>query len=99
MPFERITALSNQTFTLFSNCYTMVCPPVRGDNPRALGGGLSPVQADKPWLNYFYTILISIDLAQYEIFSGKVCDIWSGKGVITTIKFILSVPIFGLYGM
>ena len=27
----------------------MVCPPVRGNNPRALASGLSPVQADKPW--------------------------------------------------
>ena len=25
--------------------YTMVCPPVRGDNPRALANRLSPVQA------------------------------------------------------
>ena len=31
----------------------MVCPPVRGDNPRALASGLSPVQVDKPWYNYF----------------------------------------------
>ena len=31
----------------------MVCPPVRGDNPQALAHGLSPVQADKPWHNYF----------------------------------------------
>ena len=32
------------------NSYTciIVCPPVRGDNPRARG--LSPVQADKLWL-------------------------------------------------
>ena len=29
------------------NSYTSVCPPVRGDNPRAL------VQADKLWYNYF----------------------------------------------
>ena len=28
--------------------YTMVCPPVRGDNSRALASGLSPVQAGKP---------------------------------------------------
>ena len=28
--------------------YTMVCSPVRGDNPRALASGLSLVQADKP---------------------------------------------------
>ena len=30
------------------NSYAMVCPPVRGDNPRTLVSGLSPVQADKP---------------------------------------------------
>ena len=33
--------------------YTTVCPPVRGDNPLDLASGLSPVQADKPWYNYF----------------------------------------------
>ena len=27
--------------------YTMGCPPVRGDNPRALASGLSYVQVDK----------------------------------------------------
>ena len=30
-----------------SNSYTMGCPPVRGDNPRALASGLSYVQVDK----------------------------------------------------
>ena len=41
----------------------MVCPPIRGDNPRALTRGLSPVQADKQWYYYFiapsslYTLL------------------------------------------
>ena len=29
------------------NSYTMGCPPVRGDNPRALASGLSYVQMDK----------------------------------------------------
>ena len=29
-----------------SNSYTMGCPPVRGDNPRALANGLSYVQVD-----------------------------------------------------
>ena len=29
------------------NSYTMACPPVRGDNPRALASGLSYVQVDK----------------------------------------------------
>ena len=36
-----------------SNSYTMGCPPVRGDNPQALASGLSYVQADNPWYNYF----------------------------------------------
>ena len=35
------------------NGYTMVCPPVRRDNPRALARGLSPVQADRSWYNYY----------------------------------------------
>ena len=34
-----------------SNSYTMGCPPVRGDNPRALASGLSYVQVDNPWYN------------------------------------------------
>ena len=29
------------------NSYTMGCPPVRGDNPRALASGLSYVQVEK----------------------------------------------------
>ena len=29
------------------NKYTMGCPPVRGDNPRALASGLSYVQVNK----------------------------------------------------
>ena len=36
-----------------SNSYTMGCPPVRGDNPRALASGLSYVQVDNPWYKYF----------------------------------------------
>ena len=35
------------------NGYTMACPPVRGDNPRALASGLSYVQVD----NYSFNIL------------------------------------------
>ena len=30
-----------------SNSYTLGCPPVRGDNPRALASGLSYLQVDK----------------------------------------------------
>ena len=34
---------------ILSSCYsyTVVCPPVRGDNPRALASGLSYVHAGK----------------------------------------------------
>ena len=53
-----------------SNSYTMGCPPVRGDNPRALA--LTYVQVDK-----LYTTYISVDLAHHEIFRAKI-----GKGVI-----------------
>ena len=60
----------------------MGCPPVRGDNPRALASGLSYVQADNPWYNFFYTTYISVDLAHQVIFHVKV-----GKGGIMNIKF------------
>ena len=56
------------------NSYTMGCPPVCGDNPRALASGLSYVQVDK-WTNMvylFYTIYISVDIAHHEIFRAKV---------------------------
>ena len=60
------------------NNYTMVCPSVRGDTPRALASGLSPVQADNPW--YYYLIHLyhpqKCRLVQKEIFRAKVCDIW-----------------------
>ena len=37
-----------------SNSCTMGCPPVRGDNPRALASGLSYVQADKRGITILY---------------------------------------------
>ena len=37
-----------------SNSYTMGCPPVRGDNPRALASGLSYVQANKHGITILY---------------------------------------------
>ena len=40
--------------------YTAVCPPARGDNPRALALGLSLVRRPN-----------RVDLAQYEIFRAK----------------------------
>ena len=49
----------------------MGCPPVRGDNPRALASGLSYVQVDKHGL-LFYTTYISVDLAHHEVVCAKV---------------------------
>ena len=36
------------------NSYTMGCPPVHGDNPRALASGLSYVQVDKHGKTFLY---------------------------------------------
>ena len=36
------------------NSYTMACPPVRGDNPRALASGLTYVQMDKHVITILY---------------------------------------------
>ena len=41
-------------FSTASNSYTMSCPPVRGDNPRALVSGLSNVQVDKHGITILY---------------------------------------------
>ena len=38
------------------NSYTMACPPVRGDNPRALASGLSCVRVDKHGTAILYHI-------------------------------------------
>ena len=56
--------------TRLSNSYTMGCPPVRGDNPRALASGLSYVQVAKHGIS-FYTTNISVDLAHHEIVRAK----------------------------
>ena len=37
-----------------SDSYTMGCPPVRGDNSRALASGLSYVQVDKHGITILY---------------------------------------------
>ena len=37
-----------------SNSYTLGCPHVRGDNPRALASGLSYVQVDKHGITILY---------------------------------------------
>ena len=65
-----------------SNIYTMGCPPVRGDNPRALASGLSYVHVDKHAMNILYH-LHQCYLAQHEIVRAKV-----GKGgiIVQTYK-------------
>ena len=46
---------SNQTdLELISNSYTMGCPPVRVDNPRALASRLFYVQVDKHGITILY---------------------------------------------
>ena len=59
-----------------SNSYIMGCPPVCGNNPRALASGLSYVQVDKHGI-LFYTTYINVDLAHQVIFHAKL-----GKGGI-----------------
>ena len=51
--------------------YTMECPPVCGDNPRALANRLSYVHVVKHGMT-IYTTCISLDLAHHEIVRAKV---------------------------
>ena len=52
--------MTEQTLSIFhwprlNNSYTMGCPPVRGDNPRALApSGLSYVQVDTHGITILY---------------------------------------------
>ena len=41
---------------MISNSYTMGCPHVRGDNPRAVASGLSYVHVDKHGITVLYHI-------------------------------------------
>ena len=63
------------------NSYTIGCPPVRGDNLRALASGLSNVYVDKHGISILYHKYLippsSVYLAHHEIFHVKV-----GKGGI-----------------
>ena len=52
--FERTAKGSGTNEPMLSNSYTMGCPPVRGDNPRALASGLSYVQVDKHGITILY---------------------------------------------
>ena len=49
----------------------MGCPPVRGDNPRALASGLSFIEVDKHGITILYDLHQCI-LAYHEIFRAKV---------------------------
>ena len=49
----------------------MDCPPVRGDNPRALASGLSYVLVDKHGIT-IYTTYISIELTHHEIVHANI---------------------------
>ena len=69
-----------------SNSYTMGCPPVLGDNPRALASGLSYVQVDKHGITIFFTTYISVDLAHH-----------AKGGIINEIRLIKSPDFFVIY--
>ena len=60
--------------------YTMVCLPVRGDNPQALANGLSPIHVDTPWYNYFIPPLSVQTLFSMKYFVLKFAI--SGNGSI-----------------
>ena len=55
---ERLLAqslkMTSSIYLCLSNGSTMGCPPVRGDNPRALASGLSYVQTDKHGITILY---------------------------------------------
>ena len=55
----------------------MICLPVQGDDSQALASGLSPIQADKPWYDYFIPPISvrTLPIVRYFVlklaFSGK----------------------------
>ena len=59
------------------NSYTMGCPPVRRDNPRALASGLSYVQMDKHCITILYHLHPCRPCTARDIFRSKI-----GKGGI-----------------
>ena len=71
------------------NGYIIGCPPVRGDNPRALASGLSYVQVDK------HGILILYQLYQCRICTSRDISLLRGSffmfvesgGIFTNIEF------------
>ena len=80
-------SLASFLFLTLSNSYTIVCPPVRGDNPRALASGFSPVQADKLCYNYCIPPLIVQNLLSAKYFVLKL--VFSSNGY-KLLKGVLS---------
>ena len=52
--FFSFSGLGQECGNKSSNSYSMSCPPVRGDNPRALASGLSYVEVDKHGITILY---------------------------------------------
>ena len=52
---------------LICNSYTIGCPPVRGDNPRALASGLSNVQAYNHGISILYHLHQCIPCTSQDI--------------------------------
>ena len=57
-----------------SNSNTMGCPPVRGDNPRALACGLSYVQVDKHGITILYHLHQCRPYTSHRERSGSVVE-------------------------
>ena len=49
-----VQAMLKRQSDILCDSYNMGCPPVRGDNPRALASGLSYVQVDKHGITILY---------------------------------------------
>ena len=62
----------------------MGCPPVRGDNPRALGSGLSYVQVDKHGITILY------HLHRCRPCTSRDIPCWSWYGWYKAVKNLLS---------
>ena len=54
VPVWRSAGNVQQSVKRLRNSYSMGCPPVREDNPRALASGLSYVQVDKHGITILY---------------------------------------------
>ena len=52
---------------MLGNSNTMGCPPVRGDNPRALASRLSSAQVDKHGITILYRLPVRTQRAYFEL--------------------------------